>query len=149
MESSYTNYFQVNPILQRTQHCRHHKAFLAKQTGQSRGKMSLVSAPGSVIIKSNAYEVTSKGIVVLPRPCALVKTSMDNSSWQTESCSDDQAYTLLVLQIIPPGAKRPRAWLVLFFGKYASTRAVDLIQREKNGFPEFYESNLTEAILLV
>ena len=32
-----------------------------------------------------------------------------------------------------------------FLGKYASVTAVDLIQRKKLNFPNFYESNLTEA----
>ena len=32
-----------------------------------------------------------------------------------------------------------------FLGKYASVTAVDLIQRKKLNFRDFYESNLTEA----
>ena len=32
-----------------------------------------------------------------------------------------------------------------FLGKYASITAVDLIQRKKLNFRNFYESNLTEA----
>ena len=34
-----------------------------------------------------------------------------------------------------------------FLGKYASITAVDLIQRKKLNFRNFYESNLTEAIV--
>ena len=64
--------------------------------------------------------------------CVLVKTSTDNSRWQTERCSDDRSsrslYTSgdLVLQTISPGAKRPHSWLVLFLENmlhYSGTRS--------------------------
>ena len=59
------------------------------------------------------------------------------------------AYTLLRLFVttktIPPGAKRPLCMASAFLGKCASVTAVDLIQRKKLNFRNFYESNLTEA----
>jgi len=50
----------------------------------------------------------------------LVKTSTDNSRWQTERDAQTievlGAYTLLS---IPPGAKRPPRMASAFLGKYA------------------------------
>ena len=85
--------------------------------------MSLFSAAGSVLIKTTLVKS-------LQRRCsqhtdlALVKTNMDNSRWLTTRRSDDRisrslytsgkAYGNLVLQATPPGAKKLRAWLVLF-----------------------------------
>ena len=46
---------------------------------------------------------------------------------------------------VPPGAKRPPCMASAFLGKYVSDTAVDLIQRKKLNFWNFYESNLTEA----
>ena len=39
------------------------------------------------------------------------------------------------------------AWVVFFLGKYASVTAVDLIQRKKLNFLNFYESNLMEKFI--
>ena len=57
---------EINPIMRESNLAEEpvavvtmHEAFLAKQNGRSHGKMSLLSAPGSVLIKNNAYEVTS------------------------------------------------------------------------------------------
>ena len=61
--------------------------FLAKQNRVKSWQMSLLSAPG---YQNNAYEVTTRGIVVHPDR-VLVKRSTDNSHWQTERCSDDQS----------------------------------------------------------
>ena len=49
------------------------RSVLSKTRWLSHSKMSLVSAPGSVLIKKNAYEVTSRGVVVVPRPAFLSK----------------------------------------------------------------------------
>ena len=57
----------------------------------------------------------------------LVKTSMDNSHWQTGEML------------------RGLCMASAFLGKYASIIAVDLIQQKKLNFWNFYESNLTEA----
>ena len=81
------------------------------------GRMSLFSAPGSVLIKTTLLKS-------LQRRCsqhtdlALIKTSTDNSRWQTARCSDNQisrslytsgkAYGNLVLLATLPGAKKPR-----------------------------------------
>ena len=40
------------PMQRKNPNSRHHEAFLAKQNGRTHGKMSLLSAPGSVLIKT-------------------------------------------------------------------------------------------------
>ena len=44
--------FELIEFSGRTCSSRHHKAFLAKASWQSHAKMSLLSAPGSVVIKT-------------------------------------------------------------------------------------------------
>ena len=80
--------------------------------------------------------------------CVLVKTSTDNSRWQTERCSQDRSswslYTSkvdLVLHETPPGAKRPLRMVSAFPGKYASIPA----ELKKLDSWNFCESNLTET----
>ena len=115
---------------------------------------SLFNAPGSVLIKTTLLKS-------LQRHCskhtdlALIKTSTDNSRWQTARCSDEQislslytsgkAYSNLLLQATLPRAKKPTCVASTFLGKYASITAVDLIQRKKLGSRKFFESNLAEA----
>ena len=63
--------------------------------------------------------------------CAFIKTSTDNSHWQTERCSDDRnsrslyasgkAHSNLVVQSTLPGVKRPSCMGSAFLGKCAST----------------------------
>ena len=60
---------------------------LSKQNRVKSWQMSLLSAPG---YQNNANEVTTSGVVVHPDR-VLVKTSTDNSRWQTERCSDDRS----------------------------------------------------------
>ena len=116
--------------------------------------MSLFSAPGSVLIKTTLLKSLQRRCSQHP-DLALVKTSTDNSRWQTARCSDDRisrslytsgkAYGNLVLQATLPGAKKPPCVASTFLGKYASITAVDLIQRKKLGSLKFFESNLAEA----
>ena len=75
--------------------------------------------------QNNAYEVTTRGIVLHPDR-VLVKTSTDNSRWQTERCSDDRSswslYTSKVIQYYKKHPLGQRASRVAsgFLGKYAS-----------------------------
>ena len=57
-------------------------AFLAKQ--KSWAGVCLVHS-----YQNNTCEVTGRGVVVHPDH-VLIKTSMDNSHWQTEQCSENQ-----------------------------------------------------------
>ena len=56
------------------QQCRHHKAVLGKTNQRSDGKMSLLSAPGSVLIKTTLMKSLAEACGA-PRPCS----SKDNS----------------------------------------------------------------------
>ena len=59
--------------------------------------MSLFSAPGSILIKTTLQKSLQRHCSQHP-DFALVKTSTDNSRWQTARCSDDRiprAYTLV------------------------------------------------------
>ena len=81
------------------------------------------STPGSVLIKTTLVKSLQKRCTQ-HTDLALIKTSTDNSRWQTMRCSDDRisqnlytsrkAYGNLVLQATLSGAKKLRAWLVLF-----------------------------------
>ena len=113
-------------------------------------KMSLLSAPGSVFIKTTLMKSPAEALRCFSDH-VLVKTSKDNSRWQTERCSDDRssrAYTLLKwfnTTNNTPWGKEATCMASAFLGKYASITAVDLIQQKKLDFWNFYESNLTEA----
>ena len=113
-------------------------------TKRSYDKMSLFSAPGSVLIKTTFM----KSLPDAP-DCVLVKTSTDNSRWQTGEMLRGSKFLepihFLVLHETPPGANRPLHMVSAFPGKYASITAVDLIQLNKLDSRNFYESNLTEA----
>ena len=69
----------------------------------------------------------------------LVKRSTGDSQCQTEKCSDDQSSRSLYTSI---SAKRLLCTGSAFLGKYASIKAVDLIQWKKSNFWNFY---LTEV----
>ena len=92
----------------------------------------------------------------------LVKTSTDNSRWQTDRFSDDRRswslYTSKVVQHYkkhpwgkeappPPHTHTHTHMASAFLGKYASFTAVDLIQRKKLDSWNFYESNLMKPDL--
>ena len=65
-----------------------HEALLAKQNGEVMAKMSLLSLSGAFLSKQRLWS-TGRGVVLHPDR-VLVKTSTDNSRWQTERCSDDR-----------------------------------------------------------
>ena len=104
--------------------------------------MSLFSAPGSVLIKTTLVKS-------LRRRCsqhsdlALIKTSTDNSLWQTamlrRSNFQEPMVLNLVLQATLPGVKKPPCVASTFLGKCASITAVDLIQRKKLGSWMFFD----------
>ena len=54
---------------------------VAKQNGQSHGKLSLLSAPGSILIKTTLM----RSLVVVDPDRVLVKTSTDNSRRQRDA----------------------------------------------------------------
>ena len=74
--------------------------------------------------QNNTSEITAEVFCSQHTDPALMKTSTDNSHWQTMRHSDDRiswnlytsgkAYGNLVLQATLPGAKKLRVWLVLF-----------------------------------
>ena len=78
-----------------------------------------MSEPGSVLIKTTLLKSLQRHCSEHP-DLALIKTSTDNSHWQTVRCSDDRislslytsekAYGNLVLQATLPWAKKLRLW---------------------------------------
>ena len=93
------------------------------------GRTSLFSAPGSVLIKTTLVKsLHGRGIVGHPDR-VLIKTSTDNSRWQTDRCSDDRnsrslytsgkAYSDLVLQATLASD---------FLGKCASTEEIGFLE---------------------
>ena len=91
--------------------------------------MSLCSAPGSVLIKTILLKSLQRRCSQHP-DLALIKTSTDNSCWQTARQSNFQslytsgkAYGNLVLVL--HGVKKPPYMASAFLGKSASTTAVD------------------------
>ena len=86
--------------------------------------MSVLSAPGSDLIKRRSLKSPAEALWCCPDRVLVKQVRTVASHWQTERCSDDQRsrsfYTtrvILVLQTIPPGAKRPCAWLQCFSWK--------------------------------
>ena len=116
--------------------------------------MSLFSVPGSVLIKTTLLKSLQRRCSQHP-DLALVKTSTDNSRWQTAVMlrrsnfrslyTSGKACGNLVLQATLPGVKKPLCVASTFLAKCASITAVDLIQQKKLGFCKFFESNLAEA----
>ena len=84
------------------------------------------------------WRKSTRTIVVHPDR-VLVKRSTGDSHCQTEKCSDDQSSRSLYTSI---SAKRLLCTGSAFLGKYASIKAVDLIQWKKSNFRNFY---LTEV----
>ena len=77
------------------------------QKARSHGKMSLLSTPGSVLIKTTLMKSSVEAFRCCP-DCVLVKTSTDNSPGRQREVQTIQvlgAYTLLRSFCIPPGAK--------------------------------------------
>ena len=118
---------------------RYHEAFLAKQHGKITGRMSLFSAHGSVPIS-----------VVVHQEHVSIKTSMNNSCWQTERWSDDRSsqslYTSGKAQCTTVsktlGAKRPLACgYSALLGKCTFIAVVCLIQQQNWVLGTFHESN--------
>ena len=64
---------------------------LSKTNRGSQGKISLLSAPGSVLIKTTLMKSPAEALQCCQDMFFSVKTSKDNSRWQTEQCSDDQS----------------------------------------------------------
>ena len=87
---------------------------------QSHGKMSLHSAPGSVLIKTTLMKSSAEAlwrtqtVFLLKQVWTIVTGRMQDA----QTIQVLGTYTLLrgnlVLQTIPPEAKKPCAWLVLF-----------------------------------
>ena len=107
--------------------------------------MRLLSAPGSVLIKTMFMKSPAEALRCCPDH-VLVKTSKNKSRWQTEQCSDDQSsrslYTSKVIYYYKqyPWGKEAMCIASAFLGKHASITAVDLIQRKKLNWWNFYES---------
>jgi len=66
---------------------RHIKGFLAKRNRRSRGKVSLLSAPGNVLVKTTLTKSLAEGLWYTQTEF-LSKQGLTNSHWQTERCSD-------------------------------------------------------------
>ena len=87
-----------------TSSTRHHEAFLAKQNrGQSHGKLSLLSAPGSVLIKTT----------LMKSPAGAAQTVFCQNNYRTIvagrkiDAQQIEAYSLRWFSI-PPGSLVPR-----------------------------------------
>ena len=104
--------------------------------------MSLVSVSGSILIKTTLMKSSTEAFWCYP-DCVLVKTSTDNGCWQNKRRSDIQSsgslYTFKVIYYTSCSQEASFFWKICFHYSGRSNLA------EENGFPEFYESNLTEA----
>ena len=81
MEGCCSSYFGVNPISGKASSSSHHEVFLAKQNSKvtDKLKLSIFSAPESVLIKTLNCDFTGKGVVVVHPEHVLIKTSTDNT----------------------------------------------------------------------
>ena len=93
--------------------------------------------------QNNTCEVTGRGVVVVYPDLALIKTSTDNSCYQTDPCSENQSSQSLCTsgkrKVIyyckqHPWGEEASYVASSFLGKCASITVVDLIQQKKLGF---------------
>ena len=114
-----------------------------QQTKQrSLGKMRQLSAPGSVPISKKKKQVLSHQ----QRRCGSAQTMfLVKQIWTIVAVRQRDAQTIKVLGDCTLGdlyykQKRPHACMACaFLGKYASITVIDLIQRKKLDFRNFYE----------